>query len=39
MKKETLEEAVYYNIKVTTINNILHGRAKKTKAGKSFINL
>jgi hypothetical protein len=33
------EAAVYYNIKVTTINNILHGKAKKTKAGKSFINL
>lgn len=31
------EAANYYKIKVTTVNNILNGRAKKTRAGKSFI--
>jgi hypothetical protein len=30
------EAASYYKIKVTTVNNILNGRAKKTRAGKSF---
>ena len=30
------DAAHYYKIKVTTVNNILNGRTKKTKAGKSF---
>jgi hypothetical protein len=30
------EAAKYYNISVTSINNILNGKSKKTRSGKSF---
>ena len=33
------EAAKYYNISVTTINNIINGRSKKTRNGKSFYSL
>jgi hypothetical protein len=33
------EAAKYYNISLTTINNIINGRSKKTRNGKSFLSL
>ena len=33
------EAAKHYNISVTTINNIINGRSKKTRNGKSFLSL
>ena len=33
------EASKYYNISVTTINNIINGRSKKTRNGKSFLSL
>jgi len=33
------EASKYYNISVTTINNIINGRSKKTRNGKSFCSL
>ena len=32
------DAALHYNLKITTVNNILNGRTKKTRCGKSFIN-
>jgi hypothetical protein len=33
------DAAKHYNISVTTINNIINGRSKKTRNGKSFLSL
>ena len=33
------EASKYYNVSVTTINNIINGRSKKTRNGKSFLSL
>ena len=33
------EAAKHYNISITTINNIINGRSKKTRNGKSFCSL
>lgn len=33
------DAAKHYNISVTTINNIINGRSKKTRSGKSFCSL
>jgi len=32
----TTEAAKYYGVLITTINNILNGKSKKTRTGKSF---
>lgn len=33
------EAAKHYNVSVKTINNIINGRSKKTRSGKSFLSL
>lgn len=35
----TTEAAKYYGVLITTINNILNGKSKKTRTGKSFCRL
>lgn len=33
------EAAKYYNIKITSINNIINGKSKQTRDGKQFRSL